>query len=252
MFNIADAGDESVKKLVDTEIRVRHPCPLCDLSTAFPEVSMSHWCNGRREVLEIVCPTPDQLPAVLKMAKESLGDLEEIVRYGSSALTIRGCHCFDFQSVCTICDETDCWFIPPIHYYGGYETYRVMSPGRAALNRLVERLEEQGTVTIVSTKPAINLHALESIGTVPVHFFDGLTPKQMHALVSAFEKGLLEVPARNLMSKVAKEEGYSRSTYGEHLRKAVHRIVQNSYPILKLYDSGREADKGGTRRKPSR
>ena len=225
-------------QLIDTQIQVRHPCPLCDLSMAFPDVSMSHWCNGRKEVLEIVCPSPDQLPEILRKAKRTLGDLEEIVRYGNSVLTIRGCHCFEFQSVCSVCDETNCWFIPPIHYYGGYETYRIMSPGKASLNRLVELLKKQGTVKIISTRPAANLDALESIGTIPVHFFEGLTSRQLHALVSAFEKGLLDVPARSRMSKVAKEEGFSRSTYGEHLRKAICHIVQNSYPILKLYDSG--------------
>ncbi len=211
---------------------------MCGLSEAFPEVSMSHWCNGRKEVLEFVAPSPEQLPAILREAKKSLRDLEEIVRYGSSALTVRGCHCFEFQSVCSICDECDCWIIPPIHYYGGYETYRVMSPGKASLNRMVTRLSKVGTVKIISTRPAENLNTLQSIGTIPVHFFEGLTDRQLHALVTAFEKGLLEVPTKSRMDVVAEEEGSSRSTYGEHLRKAVHRIVKNSYPILKLYDSG--------------
>ena len=239
-------------QLIDTEIQVRHPCPFTEISTAFPEVSMAHWCNGRKEVLEIDCPSQDQLPAILKMAKKILPDLEEIVRYGNSALTIRGCSCFKFRSVNTICDECDCWFIPPIRYYGGYETYRVISPGRAALNRMIQELKKEGTVKILSTRPAENLNALQSIGTVPVHFFEGLTGKQLHALVSAFEKGLLEVPARDRMDKVAAEEGFSRSTYGEHLRKAVFRIVENSYPILKLYDSGSDKQAVGSRRKASR
>ena len=239
-------------QLIDTEIQVRHSCPLCELSVAFPEVSMSHWCNGRKEVLEIVCPSPDQLPAILRTAKKILTDLEEVVRYGNSVLTIRGCHCFEFQSVCAICDECNCWIIPPIHYYGGYETYRVMSPGRASLNRMMGELKEIGDVKIISTRPAVNLDALQSIGTIPVHFFEGLTSRQVHALVSAFEKGLLEVPARSRMDKVADEEGFSRSTYGEHLRKAMYRIVQNSYPILKLYDSGSDKEMKRTHRKASR
>lgn len=239
-------------QLIDTEIQVRHECPLCELSLAFPEASMSHWCNGRKEVLEIVSPSQEQLPAILKSAKRILRDLEEVVRYGNSALTIRGCHCFEFQSVCSICDECNCWIIPPIHYYGGYETYRVMSPGRASLNRMVEKLKEVGTVEIISTRPADNLDTLQSIGTIPVHFFEGLTAKQLHALVSAFEMGLLDVPARSRMSKVAKEEGFSRSTYGEHLRKAMYRIVQNSYPILKLYDSASAKDMRHTRQVRSR
>jgi len=38
------------------------------------------------------------------------------------------------------------------------------------------------------------------------------------------------------MDRVAKAVGLSRSTYGEHLRKAMYRIIQNSYPMLKVYD----------------
>jgi len=239
-------------QLIDTEIQVRHTCPFSELSEAYPEVSMSHWCNGRREVLEIVSPTADKLPAILRSAKKILPDLEEVVRYGNSALTIRGCHCFEFQSVCAICDECNCWIIPPIHYYGGFETYRVMSPGKASLNRMIGMLKETGSVKIISTRPADNLDTLQSIGTVPVHFFGGLTNRQLHALVSAFEKGLLDVPARSRMDDVADEEGFSRSTYGEHLRKAVYRIVQNSYPILKLYDSGSDKETARARRKASR
>lgn len=239
-------------QLVDTEIQVRHVCPLCELSDAFPEASMSHWCNGRKEVLEIVSPSSDQLPDILRTAKKILPDLEEVVRYGNSALTIRGCHCFEFQSVCSICDDCNCWIIPPIHYYGGYETYRIMSSGKASLTRAISELKKVGTVKIISTRPAANLDTLQSIGTIPVHFFEGLTDRQLHALVSAFEKGLLEVPARNKMDKVAVEEGFSRSTYGEHLRKAMYRIVQNSYPILKLIDSGSDKQTKRSRRKVSR
>jgi hypothetical protein len=34
---------------------------------------------------------------------------------------------------------------------------------------------------------------------------------------------------------VAKKLGMSRSTYGEHLRKAVNTLMDNSYPMLKLF-----------------
>ena len=98
-------------------------------------------------------------------------------------------------------------------------------------------MKEHGTVKVLSIKPATDLKALQSIGTVPVHFFQGLTDRQLHTLVTAYEKGLLDVPAKRRMDRIAKEEGFSRSTYGEHLRKAVHRVIQNSYPMLKLYDS---------------
>jgi predicted DNA binding protein len=238
-------------QLVDSTIQVQHPCPFCDISVAFPDVTMAQWCNGRREILEIASPNPDQMPEILSMARKTIAGLEEVVRCGNSVLTIRGCTCYKYRSVCALCDDSECWVIPPIQYYGGYEVYRILSPGKAPLRRLVKQLKEIGTVRILSTRPAANLNALLSIGTIPVHFFEGLTDRQLHSLVSAFEKGLLEIPQKNRLDKVAKEEGFSRSTYGEHLRKAIHRIVQNSYPIMKLYDSGIEKPKNPSNRKVS-
>jgi len=224
-------------QLIDSEILVQHPCPFCELSEAFPDVSMAQWCNGRREVLEISCSDRDQLSEVVKTAKTTIAGLEEIVRHGSSALAVRDCTCFKYRSVCAIADENDCWVLFPIQYSDGRERYRILAPGKEALSRFVDQLKEHGTVKVLSIKPATDLKALQSIGTVPVHFFQGLTDRQLHTLVTAYEKGLLDVPAKRRMDRIAKEEGFSRSTYGEHLRKAVHRVIQNSYPMLKLYDS---------------
>lgn len=224
-------------QLIDSEILVQHPCPFCELSETYPDVSMAQWCNGRREVLEITCSDRDQMSEVLDAAKERIAGLEELARHGNSVLAVRDCTCFKYRSVCAICDENNCWVLFPIQYSDGRERYRILAPDRAALNRLVSQLKEHGTVRVLSVKPAADLEALQSIGTIPVHFFQGLTDRQLHALVTAYEKGLLDVPAKKRMDRIAKEEGFSRSTYGEHLRKAVHRIVQNSYPILKLYDT---------------
>lgn len=224
-------------QLIDSEILVQHPCPFCELSEAFPEVSMAHWCNGRREVLEISCSDRDQLSEVVKSAKATIHDLQEIVRRGNSVLAIRNCTCFKYWTVCAVAENNNCWVLFPIQYFGGRERYRILAPGKEALSGLISQLKERGTVKVVSVKPLTDLNALQAIGTVPVHFFQGLTDRQLHALVTAYEKGLLDVPAKGRMDKIAEEEGFSRSTYGEHLRKAVHRVVQNSYPILKLYDS---------------
>jgi predicted DNA binding protein len=77
---------------------------------------------------------------------------------------------------------------------------------------------------------------IRDIGVVPVHFFEGLTDRQIHALAVAYENGLFDVPSRDKLDRVALKEGISRSTFGEHLRKAQFRIMKNSYPFLKLKD----------------
>lgn len=224
-------------KFFDTSIRVRHACPFCDLSAAFPEARMAIWCNRENEVLQIIVPDHSQLDEVLGAASEILG-IREIVRSGKCALTMtRDCTCNRYRSVAAMADESGCWLFSPTIYYRGWETHRVLSPGRTKLQRFISELRRTGKVEIVSHKVREDLMMLLSISMIPVHFFEGLTDKQLHAIVIAYEQGLLEIPARAQMSRVARQEGISRSTYGEHLRKAIFRIIENSYPILKLYDT---------------
>ena len=216
---------------------MQHPCPFCDLSAAFPEARIAMWCNRENEVLQIAMPDSSQLDEILRVAKESLG-IREVVRAGQCALTMtRDCTCNKYKSVASISDENACWLLPPTTYYGGWETHRVLSPGKTKLQRFIGELKKNGRVEIVSHKTREDLNILFSIGAIPVHFFEGLTGKQLHAIVLAYENGLLEVPARVQMGRVAKIEGISRSTYGEHLRKAMLQIIENSYPILKLFDT---------------
>lgn len=224
-------------KFFDTSIKVQHACPFCDFSAAFPEARMATWCNRKNEVLQIVVPEHSQLKDVLDAAREMLG-IREVVRARQCALTMtRDCTCNRYRSVASLADESGCWLLSPTTYYGGWETHRVLSPGKMKLQRFVGELKKTGKVEILSHRAREDLTMLFSIGTVPVHFFEGLTDKQLHAIVSAYEQGLLEIPARAQMSRIAEQEGVSRSTYGEHLRKAMFRIIENSYPFLKLYDT---------------
>ncbi len=231
-------------QLIDAELFVTHPCPDCELSAAFPDVSMAQWCNGRKEIFEITSPDRERLMEALKGAKEKIGSFHELARHGNSILLTKDCDCFEFKSVTSIADDCGCWVIFPVTYADGRERYRIIAPDRESLNRFVGEVKKDGTVKLLSVKPAADLKAIQAIGTVPVHFFQGLTDRQLHALVTAYESGLLDVPAKKRMDRIAKEQGFSRSTYGEHLRKAVYKVIQNSYPMLKLYDSssGKKTD----------
>jgi predicted DNA binding protein len=63
--------------------------------------------------------------------------------------------------------------------------------------------------------------------------FAGLTDRQIEVLVTAYEEGLMDVPSQGSMDAAAHKVGISRSTFGEHLRKAVNQLVTNSYPFIK-------------------
>ncbi len=221
---------------LDTRVRIKHPCPFCDFSAAFPDVEITQWCNQDNDVLHIVVPDPERLPGVLAAARKALG-VEDMFRDGRSALTMsRGCCWNKFASVTTAANETGVWLLPPITYQGGWETHRVLSPSRPALKRFVAAVKELGQIEMLTHRSREELDILRDVATVPVHLFEGLTDRQVHVLVTAFESGLLDVPTRARMGSAARRESLSRSTYGEHLRKAQRQLVSNSYPFLKLRD----------------
>jgi len=225
-------------KLLDTRLKIQHPCPFCELSSSFPDVEMVLWCNGSNEILQISSSAPSKLPEILKAARKMLG-FREMVQDGRCAITIsRACECRKYRSIMSIAGECDVWLIPPVTYLNGWETHRVLSEGRAPLQRFIAEVKRKGKVEILSHQPRENLDAVNDLSVIPVHIFGGLTPRQIRALVLAFENGLLDIPAKARMERVARGEGVSRSTFGEHLRKAQLKLIRNSYPFLKLRDDG--------------
>ncbi len=223
-------------QVIDVKLKIRHESSMCKLSIAFPNTRMLLWCNGSTDVLQVSSREPDELDNALSKLKE-VATLQELVREGGSAITmIRSCAC-DGAELASIAEENGCLHIGPNTYIGGWEILRLFAPNRAAIQRCVSQIKLHGQVEISSMRSRNESGALREMGIAPVPFFGGLTEKQIEVLVSAYEHGLLSVPARTKMDVVAKKVGLSRSTYGEHLRKAMQTLVENSYPVLKLYAS---------------
>ncbi len=234
--------------ILDTHLRVQHPCPYCDFSGEHPETEIALWCGTWSDVFQVTAREPAHLRAVLREMRERFRT-RDVAADGRSAIAMtRETRWDDPPAVTRIADACGVVVLPPIVYLGGWETYRVVSTGSAPLRRFLARVLRIGKVELLSNRHREGLDAFRDLGTVPVHLFEGLTDRQVHALVSAVEGGLFDVPATGELAGVARREGLSRSTFGEHLRKAQTRIVRNSYPLLKLRDGG--ADDGG--RTPAR
>jgi predicted DNA binding protein len=235
---IPDASIDGMMKFLDARVRIQHSCPFCDFSKAFPEMEMSSWCNVDNEVMQIVALDEAQLREICAYARERLGARQVAGDAKAALLSTTNCLCGEFNSVATIADKCESWAVPPTIYFGGWETHRMISHSKADLKKFVNSVRKIGKIEVVSLRERDQLDMLSSLGVAPIHFFGGLTNKQLRAIVTAYENGLFELPARSKMDKVAKAEGLSRSTYGEHLRKAMLQIVENSYPVLTLSDKG--------------
>ncbi len=227
---------------LETRVRVQHPCPYCNLSVQFPDVEMDLWTSTRSDVFHVTATTPRRLRDALKGMRASIG-ARQITLVASQALVITHRAQWTYPpSVTGIADRHNVWLMPPVVYLGGWETYRAVSPTQSALRRFIADVRKVGRVQVLSHRPRDRLEGIRSIGTVPVHLFEGLTERQVHALVAAIEGGLFELPARQKMDRIAAREGLSRSTFAEHLRKAETQILRNSYPLLKLRDQTANAD----------
>jgi len=192
------------------------------------------WCNGSTDVLQVTSKDPGTLEQVIEGAQE-IAEVRDVLSDSTTALSmIRTCAC-DGIDVNGIASQNGCWAVGAGHYLDGWESHRALASRRADLQRFMDALRAHGEVELASLRYREEGAAFQELGMVPVPLFGGLTEKQISVLVSAHESGLLSIPARTKMDTVAKRMGMSRSTYGEHLRKAMQTIVENSYPVLKLY-----------------
>ena len=227
--------------VVDARVRVQHPCPYCDISVEFPRTLLLLWCDNRRDVFLVSSPDRAELHRVVLALRRAFHARPLIVD-GLEALVIVP----DFEwpeppSVTGLARKMGVWVLHPVVYHGGRETYRFVVPARSNLNRLIQRLRRFGDVELLSVSDRGGLQSVRDVPTASVHFFEGLTARQVRCLVAAYDGGLLEIPARTHWGEVARREGLSRSTFGEHLRKGQYRLLANSYASLKARTDSMQA-----------
>jgi predicted DNA binding protein len=219
--------------VVDARIRVHHPCPYCDLSEDFPGALLLLWCDNRRDTFLVSSPDEREFRRLRSKLRTSFR-ARVLLEEGTSALL----ELPDFEwteppSVTGLARRGRVWVLPPVVYAEGRETYRLVSPTRERLNRLIHRLRRLGDVEILSIVDRAGLDTVRDYPTASVHFFEGLSDRQTRSLVAAHDAGLFDIPARASWTAVARGLGLSRSTFGEHLRKAQRRLLLNSYALLK-------------------
>jgi predicted DNA binding protein len=221
--------------VVDARLRVHHPCPYCDLSVEFPEVKFLLWCDNRRDIFLISGPDPRTVHRVLRVAKQAFHATPLAIDRSEALVVVPDFEWDDPPSVTGLARRSGVWVLHPVEYFEGRETYRLLAPNRTTLEKLVTRLRRLGEVELLSVSDRSSLHALRDVPLASVHVFDGLTDRQARSLLSAYEAGLFDVPARARWDEVARRAGLSRSTFGEHLRKAQLHLLANSYSSLRTH-----------------
>jgi len=218
---------------VDASVRVHHPCPYCRVSVDFPRTLLLLWCDNRRDVFLVSSPDPRELREVLRRLRTTFRARVLLTEGSVSVLALPDFEWASPPSVTGLARRAGVWVLHPVVYFNGTETYRLLAPTKSVLRRFVNRLRRLGDVELLSLTERIGLEPVRDESTATVHFFEGLTDRQVRSLVAAYERGLFDVPSRGSWLEVARQLGLSRSTFGEHLRKGQLRILRNSYAALK-------------------
>jgi predicted DNA binding protein len=218
---------------VDARVRVHHPCPYCDLSVEFPRTLFLLWCDNRRDTFVVSSPDAEELRRVLRALRMSFHARALLLDEGNAIVALPD---FEWEyppSVTGLARRAGVWVLHPVLYFDGRETYRLLSPTKRELNALLGRVRRLGDVELLSVSSRDDLGGVRDRAVASVHSLEGLTDRQARSLVAAYDGGLLDVPARGSWEEVARREGLSRSTFGEHLRKGQLRLLANSYALLK-------------------
>ncbi|HXW67345.1 MAG TPA: helix-turn-helix domain-containing protein [Thermoplasmata archaeon] len=225
--------DRAVVAVVDARVRVHHPCPYCDLSGEFPRTLLLLWCDNRRDVFVASSPDEGELRRVVRAFRASFRARTLLESGKDAVVSLAEFEWADPPSVTGIARKSGVWVLHPVVYFGGTETYRLVSPSSSRLNAFLQRVRRLGDLELLSVSTRADIGDVRDLPAAAVHFFEGLTDRQARSLVAAFEGGLFDVPARSSWDAVARNEGLSWSTFGEHLRKAQLRLLANSYSALK-------------------
>ncbi len=221
-------------RYIETWARIRHPCPFCEFSERFPEAEMTLWTSPLTDLFQVTLPPDYRVEDLMEVGKELIKYTEAFHEANSVLFITHQPYIEQIDSVMALADETDCMLVPPMTFHQGWETHRLVARSQDNVRRFVNEVAKRGQIEVLSLKSLDHLDLMNDMGVVPGHLMEGLTDKQAYALTVAYETGLFDVPARVKMDKVAERVGLSRSTFGEHLRKAEHEVLQNLYPFLKL------------------
>lgn len=218
----------------EARLDISHDCPYCKLTDRYPQLRITSWDTATMHIAVVTSPEQEDLRCFEEelssflpyaLVSHQCGGLEVVIKDRD----------VDPRSVTSLISKHNCWSAQPSVAEGGWEKYRVFSWDKANLSQLVSDIRANGGVVKLESVRTLGLPSFTQDMLVPVeNVLNGLTHKQVEALVTALEKGYFDSPARISADELARALGLSRSTLSEHLRKAEGRLLLNVLPILRM------------------
>ena len=219
--------------LVEAHLRTTHPCPYREVSTEVPGSTMLRWFDPGRSVLLLSNQSYRGTRKLIALVQEVFRATPLAVEDSEALVLVPDLGWTDPQSIEGLAGRSGVWIVPPIVVRGESESCRVLARGQRELRAFTTCLRRTGPVELLSLSSQVGLDTFRELRSTSAHLTDGMTYAQARYLVAAWDAGLFDVPSRTRWGTVAAAVGLSRSTFGEHLRKGQHRLLENSITALR-------------------
>jgi predicted DNA binding protein len=232
--------------MYEISLRFQHECPYSDLSRKFPQARLSLWDNLRREFLDVKSNERKDWPSMNRELEAlAMNKGSKILRKTSDGRS------FQFMIMTCACERrgttldwimgSDCLFVPPIRFHGGWETYRIIGFDKGAARRLLSKFRTKGEAEISSQK-RIDVETLDQSTFMSLlDPLSDMTPMQVHALAIAMSLGYYRLPRRTSTGKIAASLKVPRTTFQEHRKKAESKLMAALAPYVMTYVGGQQA-----------
>lgn len=229
--------------MYEISVKFQHHCPYSDLSRKFPEARLLLWDNLQREFLDARSTAKKDWPKMSR-ALESLAKdkgsrvLRRISDGRSFQLMIMTCACERSGTTLDWVMESDCLFVPPIEFAGGWETYHVIGFDRGAAGRLLAKFGSKGKAEISGQKRVEPASMAQSTVFPLLDPLSAMTPLQLSALATSMAMGYYRLPRRTSTGRIAQSLGVPRTTFQEHRKKAESKLMAALAPYVLTYVGG--------------
>jgi predicted DNA binding protein len=227
--------------MFEVSFKARHECPYVDFSLKHPDVRVVEWCNRRTDVLEVECGDIETFNRIEQdLQRLLLWKGGKVLRktFGEKNIQVITKTCRDSHispSISGTVEKNSCLEIPPVIYYGGWETHKVMGFRESDFKKLFKDLAKLGPAEVVSKRVYGEKSMIDTFAVSLSAAFSDLTAKQADAIATALELGYYQVPKKTTTGELALKQKVPRTTYEEHLRKAESKILRALSPYVILY-----------------
>ncbi|MDG6996397.1 MAG: helix-turn-helix domain-containing protein [Nitrososphaerota archaeon] len=222
----------------EVAFKLQHDCPYNEFSKTHPDTVISHWCNWRKDILEIAHKDlqNEQVQQGIRKLIRALNT--KVIRKSNATsnlqVVLQQCACDNIPPpTVPMIEQHNCLELQPAVYTQGWEWYRVIAFSEKDIKSLFKDLDRFG-VQVVSRRTVLDESVRDTFVLSTATLFGDLTDKQLKALITALDNGYYNMPRSATAEEIAKRAGVPRTSFVDHLRKAENKVLRSVGPYLRL------------------